>query len=415
MSTGRWLRLARAAWLLVAAFYVVTFLLALPGLLRQTVDIPRWPAWTDAEARLALAQLGWSADSLQRYATWPNLVLTPAYVLLATFIFWRRSNDPVALIFSFVFLGFLDTTQFQSLAHQSPLWSHVDDINSGFTSTMFFVAFMNFPDGRFVPRWTRWAALIVGLIQVWRVLWPGWYAPVAFVIALPTFVILIVAQLYRYARVSGPVQRQQTKWVVFGLTAGVLPLAAYLAVLGLAPELTQPTATGMVLLLAGNWLWGAVVILLPLSMTVAILRSRLWDIDLLIRRTLVYMVLTGLLALAYFGSIVVLQNTFSGLTGQAQSTLVTVISALMIAALFVPLRRRVQAVIDRRLYRRKYDAARTLAAFGASLRDETDLGQLSAHLTDVMDEAMQPANLGLWLKTDSARLGGSLVKPHDTQ
>jgi len=145
------------------------------------------------------------------------------------------------------------------------------------------------------------------------------------------------------------------------------------------------------------------ILFVPVSICIAILRYRLFDIDILIRRTLVYAVLTGLLALAYFGLVVVLQNTFSALTGQAQSTLVTVISTLMIAALFVPLRRRVQAVIDRRLYRRKYDAARTLAAFGASLRDETDLWQLSAHLTDVVDETMQPQSIGVWLRNAERR------------
>ena len=96
---------------------------------------------------------------------------------------------------------------------------------------------------------------------------------------------------------------------------------------------------------------------------------------------------------------VVFQNIFSALTGQTQSTLATVLSTLVIAALFVPLRRRVQAVIDRRFFRRKYDAVRTLAAFSATLRDETNLDQLTAHLTDMVDETMQPAGISLWLKS----------------
>jgi hypothetical protein len=130
----------------------------------------------------------------------------------------------------------------------------------------------------------------------------------------------------------------------------------------------------------------------------AILRYRLWDIDILIRRTLVYAVLTALLALGYLGSILALQSIVGVFAGQDNTPLVTVLSTLLIAALFVPLRRRVQAVIDQRFYRRKYDAARTLAAFGAALRDETNLEQLSAHLTAVVDETMQPQSLGLWLK-----------------
>ena len=126
------------------------------------------------------------------------------------------------------------------------------------------------------------------------------------------------------------------------------------------------TATSALEYIVGGTALELFILLIPISIGIAILRSRLWDIDLLIRRTLVYSLLASGLAVAYFGSVVVLQNTFSALTGQRQSALVTVLSTLVIAALFVPLRRRVQAVIDRRFYRRKYDAARTLAAFGAS-------------------------------------------------
>jgi hypothetical protein len=309
------LRLAQAAWLLVALFYAATFLLALPGLLQTLVKVPSWPAWTQAETRQALAQLGWSVASLQGFLTVSNLLLTPAYMLLGAFLFWRRPTDPVALMFAFMFCGFLTTTQFQSLAQQSPLWTHVDDLSAAFTSTIVFVTFLVFPDGRFVPRWTRGAVLVVAAIEGFRVFQPERYAPVAFVIATPMIAIQMLDQFYRYLRVSGPIQRQQTKWVVFGLTASGLPLSAYLLLLGLVAELMRPTATGMAMLVLGSLLWEAVLILLPLSLTLAILRSRLFDIDVIIRRTLVYSALTGLLALAYFGSVIVLQNTFSAITG----------------------------------------------------------------------------------------------------
>jgi hypothetical protein len=142
--------------------------------------------------------------------------------------------------------------------------------------------------------------------------------------------------------------------------------------------------------------------LIPVTIGLAILRHRLWDIDVFIRRTLVYSVLTGLLALAYFGSVLLLQPVLGRLTGGTQTPLVTVISTLAVAALFFPLRGRVQAFIDRRFYRSKYDAARTLAAFAAAARDETDLPQLTARLADVIDETMQPESLGLWLRKDKA-------------
>jgi len=136
--------------------------------------------------------------------------------------------------------------------------------------------------------------------------------------------------------------------------------------------------------------------LIPISVGLAILRHGLFDIDVIIRRTLIYSALTGVLALVYFGSVVVLEGLLRGVTG-GDSPLVIVLSTLLIAALFVPLRGRIQQIIDRRFYRRKYDAAKTLAAFGAQARDETDLGRLSARLLAVVDETMQPERAGLWL------------------
>ena len=137
----------------------------------------------------------------------------------------------------------------------------------------------------------------------------------------------------------------------------------------------------------------------PFVFGTAILRYGLWDIDVLINRTLVYGTLTAILALVYFGLVVGLQFLFRDLTSQvASSPLIIVGSTLAIAALFQPLRRRIQSAIDRRFYRRKYDAAKTLAHFSAILRDEVDLNQLSEQLVEVVEETMQPAHVSLWLR-----------------
>jgi hypothetical protein len=147
-------------------------------------------------------------------------------------------------------------------------------------------------------------------------------------------------------------------------------------------------------------------LLIPLSLGVAVLRARLFDIDVVINRTLVYGSLTVMLALVYLGGVATTQALFGTLTGQEQQPqLAIVISTLVIAALFNPLRHRIQSFIDRRFYRRKYDARKTLEAFSAKLREETDLKALNDDLVGVVRETMQPAHVSLWLRPETASKG----------
>jgi hypothetical protein len=142
---------------------------------------------------------------------------------------------------------------------------------------------------------------------------------------------------------------------------------------------------------------------IPIATGIATLRYRLYDIDVIINRTLVYGSLTAMLAAVYFGGVATIQAIFRSLTGQEeQPQLAVVVSTLVIAALFNPLRQRIQGFIDRRFYRSKYDAAKTLEAFSVKLRDETDLDALSDDLTSVVRETMQPAHVSLWLRPDTA-------------
>jgi hypothetical protein len=208
-----------------------------------------------------------------------------------------------------------------------------------------------------------------------------------------------LAQAYRYKRVSTLGQRQQTKWVVFGTVAALGGYGAFTAL-----DLLLQSA--LLASLLANTAFFVLMLLIPISIAVAVLRYRLYDIDILINRALVYGSLTATLVVVYVGSIVVLQGLVSALTGQ-ESQLAIVASTLAVAALFNPLRHGVQGFIDRRFYRRKYNATKTLEAFSAKLRDETDLDAVSDDLVQVVRETMQPAHVSLWLRPDPAQKGGS--------
>jgi hypothetical protein len=273
-----------------------------------------------------------------------------------------------------------------------------------------------FPDGRLPGgrwRWFFWLSLLLiiagaisqafapGLVLALEV--GGIYNPLG-VEGLPNVYKLIqtllfilifisVASLFvRRLRARG-IERQQLKWFTY---------TAALAISGAILTYTISEATGSVWL---GWVGYAVLLAgfigIPISMGIAILRYRLYEIDLIINRTLVYASLTGLLALFYLGSVTALQYLSSLLTGQG-NTLAIVLSTLAIAALFNPLRRRIQSFIDRRFYRRKYDARKTLEEFSSRLRYQTDLERISEDLLEVVHETMQPSHISLWLRFPAA-------------
>jgi hypothetical protein len=284
-----------------------------------------------------------------------------------------------------------------------------------------------FPDGKLPSRRWRPLAWLSGVVMVLASLGitfaPGpleghagvrnpfglegapWLATAGIVI-LPLLPLCMLASavslVMRYRRSRG-VEREQIKWIAFA--ASVVGLLYLIAMVGSFTYSGPWGAPGTPLWL-GLLQQAALVSFtaVPIFTGIAILRYRLYDIDILINRTLVYGSLTATLVALYFGGIVVLQSLIVALTGQ-QSTLAVVASTLLIAALFNPLRRRIQSFIDRRFYRRKYDARNTLEAFSAKLRDETDLEALNRELVGVVRETMQPAHVSLWLRPDTVPKG----------
>ena len=271
-----------------------------------------------------------------------------------------------------------------------------------------------FPDGRLPSprwRWFFWLGLLLTLVgTISQMFAPGLvgdagviYNPLG-VESLPnafkliqalmfTLVLISAASLFvRRLRARG-VERQQLKWFTY---SSILATSGTILAYTLSEAISSVWLgwAGYILALVG-------LIATPLAMGIAILRYRLYEIDLIINRTLVYGLLTAMLVLFYFGSVTALQYLFSLLTGQG-NTLAIVASTLAIAALFNPLRGRFQGFIDRRFYRRTYDARKTLEAFGSRLRDETDLEKLCEDLVEVVDETMQPSHVSLWLSFPSS-------------
>jgi hypothetical protein len=197
-----------------------------------------------------------------------------------------------------------------------------------------------------------------------------------------TFLFILGCQVYRYLRISTREEMQQTKWFLMGFA-----LALALDTISQALGEANPFHSEISL---------AIFAFVPLGLTVAILRYRLWDIDVVIRRTLQYSILTGLLTLVYLGGVTVLQAALPAVGGQSPA-IVIVVTTLAIAALFNPLRRRIQDFIDRRFYRQKYDAEKALAEFASTTRSETNLGQLSWQLVDTVQRILKPESSTLWL------------------
>ena len=410
---GRWPLPARAIWLTLVIASVTIFFGSLPVFMAQ-LRIP-CTATTCAYQQLSPAQIeslkgiGFSLDTYVALTT--ALLFASAFVNLAVsaLIIWRRSDNRMAVLVAMMLVTPVSVTSAADLSVATTVanpWLVPNQILITLATAAMVLVFLVFPTGHFVPRWMRWVALVYFVVlavtapfqNVPVVSSPsagllGWY------VALAGFAMAALVQIYRYRRVSTPVQRQQTKWVAVGFAVPIL-IAIVGSLLNLVPALGANDALYSLFV---NEMTFVLEFGIPLGFGVAILHSRLWGIDTLINRALVYGSLTAILAIVYIGLIIGLQALLGGVISRDNSIAI-VLSTLVIAALFNPLRRRIQAIIDRRFYRRKYDAARTLAAFSASLRSEVNLAQLNEQLVTVVRETMQPAQISLWLKNSSRPL-----------
>jgi hypothetical protein len=400
-----WVLLGRSTWITLVVLTLGIFFASFPVFLAQ---LHTWwvkgssSYWqiTSEQAEL-LSRMGWSLDGYATFVVALTLASGVLYLILSTLIIWRRPNDRMALLVALLLVSFSTSsaTDIVSGARDS-LWQIPNKGLISLWQLLLVLVFSLFPSGRFVPRWTRWT-LVVGFAG---------FVPYAFfprntllhefgwLLLLGDQVILAVAQLYRYRRVSRPFERQQTKWVAFGF---LVPAAVYVGCNVLAqlfPMLYDPRSpAGAPYQLALTAVGICLLFSFPLSLGIAILRYRLWEIDTLINKALVYGLLTLLLTALYAGLILGLEGLAGPMMGQQVQPAVIVVSTLVIAALFGPLRQRLQHLIDRRFYRQKYHAEKILAAFSATLNNRVALEEIREQVMVIVQETMQPTHVSLWL------------------
>jgi len=397
---GRRLILARVVWVAVVTLLVALFLATLPAYytLLQTVctGATCGSAQPTPDSAQALQKLGLSVGTYATFILALTLALALVSFTLGAVIFWRRSDDWMALLVALMVVATVALNVPSVLQASHSAWRVLANVLIVLGGGVSLLAFSLFPDGRFVPRWTRWLLPCWAVSAMVFLFFPDASFASSFydLVFHAEVVLILIAQVYRYRSAASLLQRQQGKWIVFGGCVVVI-IAVGLSVLPfLFPSLGQ---AGSFYQLVTTPAFLVILLILPLFLGLAILRFRLWDIDIIIHRTLVYSTLTVVLAVIYEVSVITLESFTSGLTFIRGNQLAIVASTFLIGGLFKPLYDRIRALIDRRFYRRKYDAARTVAAFNTTIRDEVDLNQLCAKLTAVVEETMQPAHVSLWL------------------
>ena len=326
---------------------------------------------------------------------------------LAVLLYWRGRNEPMALYFSYFLLlyGPMMGGPLELLASHylgtSDLAIELQGLLFGTPLTILLVLF---PNGRPDPPWSRrlipislvlLVAALIYIIVSDTLLFDSSNLIVGVLFVIPTLFALL-AQVFRYRSLASSTERQQMKWAVYGILL-YIGLTSLSSIPWMIIQNLPSGAPVPIWVTIATPVWWLLMSIIPVFFTLAILRAGLWNVDLVIRRTLTYSLLTAMLAAIYFGLVLVTQNTFVALTGQ-ESQLAVVISTLAMAALFTPLRRRLQHLVDRRFFRQRYNAAQTLADFAEAVRDEIDVQDVESALLNAINDTMQPESVALWLR-----------------
>jgi hypothetical protein len=353
-----------------------------------------------------LNELGWSLDQYSGLQVALYLLSILVSLGVSVLIVWHRPGDWMAMLVAFSLTALSPVLETANIAEGPDFWLVASAILLNISTVLLWMVWLLFPSGHSVPGWMRWSLPVSGgglilfslILPNTRLIPSSPETDLGWLITIGTLAALTLSQVYRYRRVSTPLERQQTKWVILGYGAPIV-ISVVLTLVGFVPAFI---VSDSVLSMAVNESGFLLSIVPPLAFGVAILRYHLWEVDTIINLALVYGLLTGILGTLYVGLILGLQQVVGRLTGETTQPVVLVISTLAIAGLVLPLRRRLQAVINRRLYRTKYDAEKTLAVFSETLRHQVDLEHLHDQVLAVVAETMQPAQAWLWLRSQPA-------------
>jgi hypothetical protein len=396
----RYSALARAVWIGIATISAGLFVYALPDRYEQLLMDPY-------NLQVGLDALGLRLRHFATYVTILDSLVAACFLGGAVLLYWRKRDDwmvwLVTLALSTFLIGTLPVTT--ALVVADPAWQTPLSILRAMSLIILMAALLTFPDGRFAPRWT-WLIFFGWVLYslAWLFI-PNWAPPTAIADLRPgtnllksipplVFIGLVVfSQGRRYRYLLTPLQRQQTRWVVVGLATIFIAVGLFILPVLLLEALRNSPVAFTIYLLIVVPIVVVTFALFPATVVLAVARYRLWDIDVIIRRTIIYGALSATLALIYFALVVLLQSILP-----TRSPIAIVISTLIIATLFAPLRRRIQNDIDRRFFRRKYDAEKALADFAALSRSEVDIERLEGALLGVVDDTFQPEKLNLWMR-----------------
>jgi signal transduction histidine kinase len=387
---GTLLTAARGVWLVIATLTFIFVLVTFPSqyaLLEAPCTGEQCPFLAITRDDLSeLSQMGLSASVAAAHTMFWKIAFALVSLAVGTALFWRKSDQRIALLMGLALVT-LGGTAFSGplgnyLGGFSALWQALATLLSFLGNTLIVFSYYVFPDGRFVPSWIKLPAILFVVLQIdgyFFGVMSGWLAPVNLWLLLGVFASIIFAQVYRYVRVSDPAERQQTKWVVFGIIGTVLGTQLV--------DLALPNVplSHVYLVFTGTAFYFLSLLLMPLSIGVAVLRYRLWDIDILINRTLVYGALTALVVALY----VVIVGSLSALLQVSGNLLVSLIATGVIAAIFQPLRERLQRGANRILYGERDDPYRVLSNLGQRLGQASTPEALLPNVVDTIAQALK--------------------------